>query len=179
MLKQSQTEASQQEKDMTLMKKTLVKPTFKPIIKSRFKRKILLTLPLSLGICLILSACSNTDKPKPKYKTIETLNQQKRVETGTVVAVKTIQIKQASNNSYGNIGIAASSNGFRGIHGSIDLGTLSRIFTNNTKIKTAQEIIVKKTNGQTVAITQVSKETFKQGEAVKILVRNGQAYVIH
>ena len=135
----------------------------------------------TLGLVLGLSACSNN--PPNKYKTIQTLNNQQKVELGTVVAVRTFQIKPDANNSYrspySNVGVAASSGGFRGIYGSIDLATLGRLFKNTTAAKIAQEVIVKKNNGETVAITQVFKENFKQGDAVKILVRNGNAQVIH
>jgi len=137
----------------------------------------------ALGLILGLSACSNNVPNKPKPKTINTLNNQQQVELGTVVAVRTIQIKPDANRSYGspfsNIGLSASSGGFRGIYGSINLATLGRLFKNTSAAETAQEIIVKKNNGETVAITQVFKENFKQGDAVKILIRNGNAQVIH
>jgi len=131
----------------------------------------------TLGLVLSLNACTNTTNKKPK--TIQTLNKQQKVELGTVVAVRTIQIKPEAINSYGNVGVAASSGGFRGIYGSIDLSTISRIFKNTTSAKTAQEVIVKKNSGETVAITQAFKENFKRGDAVKILIRNGNAQVIH
>ncbi len=138
----------------------------------------------ALGLVLGLNACSNNaNNTKNKPKTIQTLNKQQKVELGTVVAVRTIQIKPSENNTYvspyGNIGVSASSGGFRGIHGSIDLATLGRLFKNNSETKTAQEIIVKKNSGETVAITQELKENFKQGDSVKILIRNGNAQVIH
>lgn len=144
-----------------------------------FKTPILFSTVLVLGLSFGLSACSNNENAKPKYKTIQTLNQQHPVETGTVVSVRTVQIQPEAINSYGNVGVAASSSGFRGIYGSIDLATLGRIFKNTTGPKTAQEVIVKKNNGQTVAITQVAKETFNRGDSVKILVRKGEARVTH
>ena len=134
-----------------------------------------------IGLMLSLSSCSNTIG-KEKTKTTQTLNKQQKVEFGTVVAVRTVQIKadtKTSANPYGNIGVSASSGGFRGIHASIDLATFSRLFKNNTEVKTAQEVIVKKSIGETVAITQAFKENFKKGDTVKILVRNGYAQVIH
>lgn len=140
------------------------------------KPKVILTLFLTLGLSFGLSACSNTEKAKPKYKTIQTLNEQQKVETGTIVSVRNINI-EPRHHSRPSIGVAASSGGFRGIYGSIDVGTLSRIFGNN-KTTEAQEIIVKKTSGDTIAITQVSKEKFKQGETVKILLRNGKSIVV-
>ena len=146
--------------------------------KSLFNQQLLFSICLTLGLSFGLSACSNTEKAKakPKYKTIQTLNQQQKVETGTVVSVRAIQIKPP-NHSRPSIGVAASSGGFRGVYGSIDMATLSRIFGNNRTIE-AQEIIVKKSTGDTIAITQVSKEKFKQGENVKILLRDGKSIVV-
>ena len=168
MLTQNSTKGSNQEETMTLMKKFLSKKPFH------------LTLLLFLGLSISLSACSNTNKvkPKPQYKTIQTFNEHP-VETGTVVSVRTIQIQQQTANSYGNIGVSASSGGFSGIYGSIDLATVGRIFNKKPNTRTVQEVIVKKSNGQTVAITQIPQETFLQGDAVKILSRNGESQVIH
>ena len=151
---------------MTSMKEFLCKTPFH------------LTLLLILGLSIGLSACSNTTKAKPKYKTIQTLNEHP-IETGTVVSVRTIQIPQEAINSYGNIGVSASSGGFSGIYGSIDLATLGRIFSNKPNTRTFQEVIVNKHNGQTVAITQVPREAFRKGDAVKILIRNGESQVIY
>ncbi len=144
--------------------------------KPSMKPEIVLSLFLMLGLSFGLSACSNTEKAKPKYKTIQTLNEQQNVETGTVVSVRNIQVTPR-NYSRPSIGIAASSGGFRSVYGSIDVGSLSRIFGSNRKVE-AQEIIVKKSTGDTVAITQVSKEKFKQGETVKILLRDGKSIVV-
>lgn len=148
---------------------------FKPLSKFVL---VAVTLSLSIG----LNGCSNTTATlEKKPKTIQTLNNQHKVELGTVVAIRDVQIKPETDNygrPYGNVGVSASSGGFRGIYGSIDLATIGRLFKNNTA-KKAQEIIVKKNSGETVAITQDIKDSFKQGDAVKILVSNGYAQVIH
>lgn len=152
---------------------------FKPFSKS-------ILAMVTLGLILSLSACTNnanTTNNKSKPNTIQTLNNQQIVETGTVIAVRTLKIKPNANNSYGrpygNVGVSASSGGFRGIYGSVDLATLGRLFKGATAAKTAQEVIVKKSTGETVAITQPFKESFAKGDSVKILVRNGNAQVIH
>jgi len=54
--------------------------------------------------------------------------------------------------------------------------SIGRLFANNNTV-TAQEITLRKNNGQVVAITQVSAEKFSPGEFVKILVSNGKALV--
>ena len=141
------------------------------------KPQLLLSTLFFLVFSIGLSACSNTEKAKPEYKTIQTLNEQ-QVETGTVIAVNKVIIQPSSYNYRPNIGIAASSGGFRSIYGSVDLATLSRLFTNSGGAKTAQEIIIKKNNGQTVAITETTKDSFKAGDVVKILKQDGIARVI-
>jgi len=140
------------------------------------KPRVLLSFFLILGLSFSLSACSNTEKAKPKYKTIQTLNEQQKVETGTVVSVRDVQIQQR-HHSRPSIGVAASSGGFRGIYGSVDVGTLSRIFGKNQS-NDAQEIIVKKSIGDTIAITQVSQEKFRKGDIVKILRRGDKSFVV-
>ena len=104
------------------------------------------------------------------------MNEQQKVETGTIVSVRNIDVKPA-NYSRPSIALAVDSSGFRSVYGAIDMTTLSHIFGNN-KTSEAQEIIVKKKTGNTVAITQVSKEKFKQGESVNILRRNGKSIVV-
>lgn len=148
--------------------------------KKHFNASLFFSSCLILALSFALSACSNPVKSnvndKPKYKTIQTLNQQQKVETGTVISVRSIQIKPP-NYSRPSIGIAASSGGFRGVYGSIDMATLGGLFTKE-KTTNAQEIIVTKANGNTVAITQVSKEKFTKGESIKILQRDGKSIVI-
>ncbi len=126
----------------------------------------------ALILLFSLTACSSNTANNQ-------LGKQQTVETGTVVSVKTIKIKPEEIRSYGNVGVGVGSGGYRGVYGSVDVGTLARLFRNATGPKTAQEIIVNKTNGETVAITQEAKENFKQGDSVKILLRNGEARVIH
>jgi len=144
------------------------------------KPRVLLSSLLFITFAFGLSACSNSEKPKakPKYKTIQTLNQQQKVESGTIIAVRDVAIPKERVNSYSNIGVVASSSGHGGIYGSIDLGTLSRLFKKDPTPQLAQEIIVKKRDGQTIAITQVSKEIFKKGENVNILLRDGKTILV-
>lgn len=136
-------------------------------------------LALILSLMLSLSACSSSKKPVASTSA-GSLNQQHKVELGTVVSARTVNLKAQEVESYGRVGVTANSGGSAGIHGSIDIGTLSRLFKNATGPKTAQEVIVKKSNGDIVAITQEYKEDFAKGDEVKILLRgNGEAQVIH
>ena len=126
---------------------------------------------------LCVSACSNSAKHSNSEN--QSIQNQQKVELGTVVAVRKVEIPPEEIDSYGNFGISASSGGFHGVYGSVDLATLRKIFRNNSSNRIAQEIIVKKASGETVAITQNLKESFKAGEAVKILSQRGKAKVTH
>lgn len=127
---------------------------------------------------LTLSACSN-NKTATTAGTGKIENMQK-VETGTIVSVKTIALKPEEINSYGNVGVSVGTGGSSGVYGSVDLATIGKLYRNATKPTTAQQLIIKKENGETVAITQAaSKEVFKAGDAVKLLIQDGKAKVIH
>ncbi len=123
-------------------------------------------------LLLSLSACSSNTVNNQSVK-------QGSVETGTVISVRTAPIEPEKINSYGNVGVGIGSGGYQGIFGSVDAGTIGRFFRNATGPKTAQEITVRKSNGDIVAIRQAAKATFKQGDTVKILLQNGKAEVIH
>lgn len=125
-----------------------------------------------LILFLLLSACSSS-------QTDNQIGKQQTVETGTVVAVKTVNLTPEKINSYGNVGVSVGSGGHSGVYGSVDVGTIGKLFRNATGPKTALEIIVKKDNGEVIAITQASKVSFKKGDYVKLLLRNGKAQVIH
>ncbi len=130
---------------------------------------------LSLFILISLSACSNN-------KTANTGNatNMQKIEMGKIISVKTVAVKPEEINSYGNVGVSVGSGGHSGVYGSVDIATIGKLYRNATKPSTAQQFIVTKSNGETVAITQAnSKETFKVGDSVKIFLENGKAKVIH
>ncbi|GAA0401241.1 hypothetical protein GCM10009133_07590 [Cocleimonas flava] len=133
---------------------------------------------------LIISACSSsssttTDSAKSKVDDAIPVSVEQKIETGIVLAVRIIEVAPEPIHSYGNVGVNVDSSGTSGIQGSIDLKTLSTLYRNATKDKTAQELIVKKDMGETVAITQSTKEIFKVGDRIKVLKRDGKAVVIH
>lgn len=103
-----------------------------------------------------------------------------KVELGTIISVKTIPIKAEMVNSYGNMGITIGSGGTSGIYGTVDIATLGKLYRNATKPTTALQFIIKRTNGEMVAITQAhSKEVFKAGETVKLFIEDGKAKITH
>ncbi len=131
----------------------------------------------SLISLMTVSGCSSfssNKKDEPAPVSIE-----QKIETGIVLGVKIIEIKPEPVNSYGNVGVTLDSSGTSGIQGSVDLKTLGTLYRNATKDTTAQEITVKKDVGETVAITQSTKEIFKVGDLIKVLKREGKAVVIH
>lgn len=130
---------------------------------------------LSLVMLISLSACSNN-----KTANSNNINNMQKIEKGKIISVKTVAVKPEDINSYGNLGVSVGSGGHSGVYGSVDLATIGKLYRNATKPATAQRLIVTKTNGETVAITQPSsKEVFKIGDSVKILLEKGKAKVIH
>jgi len=128
-----------------------------------------------------VGACSNNAVDTQTKQATEkgvTIGQVQSIETGTIVGVNTYIIRPERIRSYGNVGVGIGSGGYRGIYGSVDVGTLARLFRNATGPKKAYEIIVKTTKGETVAITQLQNDNFRAGDRVKILLRNGEARVI-
>ncbi len=140
-------------------------------------------IPAALILIVTMSslvACSSSNKTARNDNTNIQLGTLKKVDFGTVVSVKNISIKPTSNEaprSTGNIGVNVGSGG-TGIYGTVDVATLTRLFSEN-KPKTVQEIIIKKEFGELVVVTQDTKEVFKKGDKVKILSRNNKAIVMH
>jgi len=126
-------------------------------------------------LLITMSACSNN-----KTASSGTIENLQKVEAGTIVSVKTIALKPEEINSYGNVGVSVGSGGHSGVYGSVDLATIGKLYRNATKPTTAQQFIITKFNGETVAITQpASKEIFKTGDSVKLLFKDGKAKVTH
>ena len=142
--------------------------------------KSLTALTLFLTIISSLVACSSNKATSNRTISETQLGVATKVEKGEVVSVKTINLKSGSNDkSYGNVGMSVGTEGNAGLYGSVDVATIGRFFSNIDKPSTAQEIIIKKEDGDTVAITQATKEQFKKGDKIKILLRSGKSVVIH
>ncbi len=141
----------------------------------KISKKLFVALLFATSI-MGLSACSN-NKTAAATGVVENMQ---KVETGTIVSVKTITLKPEEINSYGNVGVSVGTGGSSGVYGSVDLATIGKLYRNATKPTTAQQFIITKSNGETVAITQpASKEVFKTGDTVKLLIKDGKAKVIH
>ncbi len=130
---------------------------------------------LSLFMLISLSACSSN-----KTANTSNIKNMQKIEMGKIISVKTVAVKPEDINSYGNVGVSVGSGGHSGVYGSVDIATIGKLYRNATKPSTAQQFIVVRDNGETVAITQAnSKEVFKAGDSVKIFLENGKAKVIH
>jgi len=132
-------------------------------------KKRLLTLFLSAAITATLSACSTTNT--------NTRLDKKGTQTGTVLAVKSTYIKPETLRP--SVGVSIGSGGYSGIYGGFDVGNVVRAARDANSPNYRQIITVQQSNGETVAITQISRQAFKQGDRVKLILVNGEARVIH
>lgn len=126
-------------------------------------------LLLSALICLSLTACTTNTASTPSKGNIQ------KVEQGTITQIKKVATTNNSNPLGSSIGMNVGSGG-AGIYGAVDV---TKIFAAMTKPTHQLELIVKKHNGELVAITQSLGGNFKVGDKVKILLRNGLAVVQH
>ena len=100
-----------------------------------------------------------------------------KVELGTIIQLKKIvQTNGASLADSGSIGVSIGSGGHSGIYGSINAGNIIRALRQPAK---KLEIVIKKSNGEHVSVTQPLGGNFKVGDKIKILLRNGRAVVQH
>jgi outer membrane lipoprotein SlyB len=99
-----------------------------------------------------------------------------KVELGTITQLKTVATAKDSNPLGGSIGVSVGSGGHAGLYGAFDVG---KVFSALSTPSHQLELIVKKQNGEFIAITQPLTDDFKVGDKVKILLRNGLAVVQH
>ena len=132
-------------------------------------------------IFLFLSACSSNASKEAASQSVKTskvstaMGHISRVETGRIVQLKKIiKTNDASLANAGSIGVSVGSGGHAGIYGSINAGNLIRAFRKPPK---QLEIVIKKSSGGYVSVTQGLGGNFKVGEKVKIILRNGRAIV--
>lgn len=126
-----------------------------------------------LLITFTLSACSNNTSNTSENASSGVKN----TETGTVLNVRSIYLKPERLRP--SIGISVGSGGYRGAYGGIDVGNVARVIKDANKPRFEQTIIVKTSDGNTAEITQVSREMFKRGDKVKVVLQRGEARVIH
>lgn len=134
------------------------------------KMKIMILQILALVFISSFTACSNYDNK---------INSLQEVQSGTIVTVKRIIIRAEPVRPNGNVGVSVGSGGHAGLYGAIDILTLGSIFGIKKQDKIMQKIIVRRSNGSLVSVTQPFTSSFDQGEPVKIIQRKGEARVIH
>ncbi len=127
-----------------------------------------------LFFCLLAAtltaACSSTDNRTNKLQ---------EVQSGVVIGVKKVVIKPEPVRPRGNIGVSVGSGGHAGVYGAVDILSIGSLLGIGKKDKVMQEIIIKRPNGELVAVTQPYTTIFKKGERVKIIQRGNQARVTH
>jgi len=124
-----------------------------------------------LLICLFITACTTNTAPSE----IAISNMQK-VELGIIIQLRTVATATDSNPLGGSVGVSVGSGGHAGLYGAFDIGKiLSTLNTPSHQL----ELVIKKQNGEFIAITQPLTDHFKIGDKVKILLRNGLAIVQH
>ncbi len=126
-------------------------------------------------ISLITSCTNNTTNTTNNDKRIYTLQD---VQSGSVIAVKKVVLKAEPIRPHGNIGVSLGSGGHAGFYGAVDILTLGSLFGIKKKDKVMQEIIIRRSNGTLVAVTQPYSTSFKRGDRVRIIKRGNEARVI-
>lgn len=131
------------------------------------------SLPAALFVIFVvtaLSACSAN-------QTYSSANSASVKQRGTVVAVQRTYLKPETLRP--SVGVSVGSGGYRGVYGGVDVGNVVRVIKDANLPRFEQRIIVRTTNGETVSITQISRERFKRGDPVNlVLLNNGEARVI-
>lgn len=123
---------------------------------------------LSGLLVVLLTACS-ANSPTQTTKT-----QPKNIELGTIIQLKKVSTANDSDLLGSSVGVSIGSGGHRGLYGSFDLGKLFSVLTKPAK---QLALMVKKQNGEIVAITQPLNTHLKVGDEVKIVRRNGRLVV--
>ncbi len=132
-------------------------------------KTLLLSLLVASTMTVTLGACSSTNS--------NTWADGQGAQTGTVLAVKATYIKPET--LHPSIGVSIGSGGYSGVYGGFDVGNVVRAVRDAKSPSYRQIITVRQSDGKTVAITQISRQVFKPGEPVKLILVNGEARVIH
>ncbi len=144
-----------------------------------------------LGCSTILVGCSNSKAPVTENK-VGTLKREQVVEvqTGLVTGVKNVTVLgkrsgagRTVGRTVGAIAGGAIGSGYGSVAGSI-LGSVlggaaGSSADENLQRKPGLEIVVRLDTGQHVTVTQLAKVPFKSGDKVKLIMKEGQAQVIH
>jgi len=124
---------------------------------------------LSSILIIFLAGCSNNNS----------VNTFQEVQKGSVVAVNQTIIRAKPIRPRANVGVSVGSGGHPGIYGAVDIFTLGHLLGIKRKDKVMQEVIVKRSNGTLVAITQPFNTMFRRGDQIKIVKQDGEARVIY
>jgi len=131
----------------------------------------------SLILVIFLSACSKTTPDNTKKP--RTINTMMEVQTGTVLAVNKLITQPRAYRPNANVGVSVGSHGHSGIYGAMDVASIGRLLRGPEQPKVAYKIIVKRDNGEVIAVTQPATTLFNRGDKVRIFNQDGEARVIH
>ncbi|MEE9351429.1 MAG: hypothetical protein V3U78_04155 [Thiotrichaceae bacterium] len=140
---------------------------------------------------ILLAGCSSTSAPVSENKA-GTIKKEKvaEVQTGMVTGVKNVTIlgKRSSagrtvGRTVGAIAGGAVGSGYGSVAGSI-LGSVlggaaGSSADENLQRKAGLEIVIRLDTGQHVTVTQLAKVAFKAGDKVKLIMKGGEAQVVH
>lgn len=125
-------------------------------------------------IILALTGCASRVNTATNSTSTALIRNLQNVEYGTVVELRHVSSNNTNLSDIANIGISVGSGGHRGVFGALNAGKVMDALTQPRLL----EIMIKKTNGEYVTVTQPSG-SFKVGDYVKIFIRNGRAIVQH
>ena len=135
--------------------------------------KTIKQLITTLALISLITSCTNTTNNDKRIYTLQD------VQSGSIIAVKKVVLKAEPIKPHGNIGVSLGSGGHAGFYGAVDILTLGSLFGIKRKDKIMQEIIIRRSNGTLVAVTQPYSTSLKRGDKVKIIKRGNEARVIH
>ena len=124
---------------------------------------------LSSTLIIFLASCSNNSS----------VNTFQEVQTGSVVAVNQTVIRAKPIKPRANVGVSIGSGGRSGLYGAVDILTLGSLLGIKKKDKVIQEVIIRRSNGTLVAVTQPFHAMFRRGDQIKIVKQDGEARVTY
>ena len=135
-----------------------------------------------MAVCLALAACG-IGETNSTYSRSD-IGQQAQVQFGTIISMRPVQVKGTS--TVGTVGGAVAGgaagsmiggntavNVIGGVGGAIVGGMIGNAAEQAITKDTAYEFIIRKQNGQTIAVVQTNENHFRVGDRVLLTVTDG------
>jgi outer membrane lipoprotein SlyB len=150
-------------------------------------KRITLTV---LAMSIILAGCSSNEPVSTNEVGSVKREQVINIQQGMVTNVKKVTVLGQRSSAGGTIGRTAGSiaggavgSGYGSVVGSVIGsvlgGAVGSSADENLQKKPALEITVRLTDGQHLTITQLANESFKVGDKIKLIMKEGKAHVSH